>query len=497
MFHINDRQEYKPCKAKTPEACTFYVDENATNHFENEADAKVASEKLLEEKHGIVSRARKYSFRAQFEKIEEKFKADFNGFPNRFFNADLKGRLRLLGYAAYRDGADIDPKNYDPATMDPKFISPGLYRDLPARMFQAVSDPKDTLASDEEVEEAIMKLGADDVKTVHDLKDLQNADDDRAWVAHFGDQMLMITAAKRKAPFSMFRFRYSNRMSENWDQPNFTRVDVRTIMGAIRAENKTGVKVFQALASNGRDKNGEIGRAALLMHQRLEDAQLEGKNFTAQKRYIRENAKKIAGVFDEKKDTDDIRKEMMRTSSLNEHFRGLDLDNEVDPDELADFERCYEEVRTKLPKIPEDRKPKLFVKKLGKHRAIGLFSSSQNSLAVDVRTSAAFIHETGHYFDLVVKDNASLSSEFREIAKGYSANLKVPSTEPKSRWDYLTTSTEVWARNFECYCFERLGINNRLINPDRFSDYDYEPIMKNPELKEKAYALFDKLFKEE
>ena len=148
----------------------------------------------------------------------------------------------------------------------------------------------------------------------------------------------------------------------------------------------------------------------------------------------------------------------------------------------------------KLPPMAEDRKPELRLRKLGKHRATGVFFPHKNTIAVDIRDSSSFIHEYGHYIDLTVKNNQSLNNEFTSVTKEYSSALKMPDVMGEGKREYYTTPTEVHSRAFEMYAHERLGINNRLLNPDKFNEFDYKPFKDNPELKEKTFAFFDKVF---
>ena len=102
----------------------------------------------------------------------------------------------------------------------------------------------------------------------------------------------------------------------------------------------------------------------------------------------------------------------------------------------------------------------------------------------------------GHYYDFMVKNNASLSKEFRGITKRYSHGLN-KSKIPSGKLSYYMTPTEIFARGFEMYAHEKLGVNNRLVKPDNFTRFDYEPFSSNSELKRDIYAFFDKTFGKE
>lgn len=86
--------------------------------------------------------------------------------------------------------------------------------------------------------------------------------------------------------------------------------------------------------------------------QNLENAQLEGRNFIAQKKYVKEHSGSVATAYEDKKHPDKVRQDMMKNTRLNKYFRKVEIDNDVDPAEFAQFEKDYEEVMGILPKIP-------------------------------------------------------------------------------------------------------------------------------------------------
>lgn len=516
MFHVNDKGDAKPCRAKQPSNCRFYKGEDNTRHYETVAEATTASEKSLEEEYGSTKSKKKevrYSFVKEFKKQEQQFNEDFEGIPNRFFNADLRGKF-------VRENADEISMNLgEHRRID-------IHR-LGVRMITALSSPSDNGMNNEEVIKLLEAQGFENIEEVNKLSSFDNKAQ-RGWKAQLEDKDVVIIDSNVGTTINGYSFRYG---TEDFERGKpWTKVDIRKIAGNARAEKKTGVNVFKTIIRTESTKEAEqeyreniqkmreeldndtkipeevkqelmknLERSEYKRGQivksliKLEDSQLEGKNFIAQKKYIKEHSGKVAGVFDQKKDTDEVRKDMMKNSSLNKHFSNVELDNDVDPSELADFEKAYEEVKDKLPPIPKGKEPGIFIKKLGKHRASGLFSFS-NNIAVDVNHSGSFVHEFGHFTDLVANNNSSLGKDFRGIKEEYVKNLKIPNGEPESRQEYLSTNTEVYARFFECYADERLGINNRLLDKDNLNNYDYDPIKKNPELKEKAFDLFDKMF---
>lgn len=483
MFHINDNDEAKPCSAKQPENCKFYNGERDARHYEDLHVAVKASETLLAERHGSVNQISKYSFVRDFKAKEVEFERDFEGFPTRFFNADLEGKvfppaLKLM-----------TAEEMDEFVLR-MFNTPAVT----ARMFNVTSAPADMKAPTEEVQKTLEDLGADKVSEITELSVLRSIGTSKAWLADFGSEQIVIVGEKKGSNMESYSFK--RKIDDMFNKNSFRMTDVKTVMGAYRTERKTGITLFKDIVSSDpRKLPVETRRNVVKTMEALREAQIEGKNFKAQKSYIKDHSGTTATAWMDKKNPDKLRQEMMKTTNLNKVFRKVEIDNDVDPVEYANFERSYHEIADKLPAIPNDRKPELRIRKLGKHNANGIYFPHSNTICVDVRDSSAFVHEYAHYADMAVKSNASLSNEFREFSKAYSKDLTMPDNYSGRGKEYFTTPTEIHSRLFEVYANERLGIDNKLLNPENFSRFDYQPIMNNPEMKEKAFAFFDRIYK--
>jgi hypothetical protein len=496
-----------------------------------------------------------YSFIADFEEMEEQFNTDFEGVPTRFFNADLRGKavnapMRYYGCESLEQLREIAGEVKDKHRLN-AYID---HRQIAGRLCNAVSSPADNRITDDQAEELLRDIpGATKVAKVDDeqLMWTYSKNATRAWWVTLSEEndhgettermILVSDASTNKMRVTTL---HSARDGVRANQ-HITDTDLRTVAGSKRLERLTGQNILaeQAMApatgirhvSSGdypddgpehttvyaidprsgkeftrlkpevmdrrRDLNfAHEARAKAASIDALiaaEDAQLAGRNFKAQQKYVKDQRGSIATAFDDKKHPDKTRQQMMEDSKIvasnGGHFSKVEYDNDVDPAEAADFEQAIQEVETKMPPIPGDRRPDLRVRYLGKHRAKGIYSPSHNTVAVDVRTSEAYIHEMAHYYDLTAKGNASLSDEFRSISNAYSSALKEP--DPKRR-GYLNTPTEQFARGFEMYAHERLGINNRLVKPSNFEGNDYAPYRENPQLKERLFEFFDRTFKQ-
>lgn len=261
--------------------------------------------------------------------------------------------------------------------------------------------------------------------------------------------------------------------------------DVRSLVGAARLHRITGMSVFDTRGA------GEVSDRMRLVYE-LQRAQGFGSAVLSNRKYVSDSRKKIATVWDDKKNPDKTHQHLSKTSVLTSSFAKIEVDNDVDPVEFHDFESALVHAQRVLPPIPRGRNPQLRIRKLGKHRASGLYSPAHNAIAIDVRDSSSFVHEYAHMLDYQ-GSVSSVGDEFRGVVKDYSSALKVPSLD-KGKREYYSTPTEVWARAFELYAREELGIRSRVVGAaDSYVGFDYAPFVQNPVLKERAFKIFRSL----
>lgn len=497
-YHINpETGNIGVCSAKIK--CNFDMSEE--EHYGNKALALKAAEVKMAEKYETPTTGRltKYSFVKEFKVLEENFNKDFDGIPTRFFKADLRGNKIMSR------NLDLDKFN-EISVEDKKAVLKLAYVDnqaLAARLTSFTSSPKDLAMDDETVLKTAEEMGLTDIRKIENPKTLASLKSDRAWVATMGEKQIALTgSAVNSKNFASYRFR--TKQEEFDSKKSFTYVDIRTLAGGKRILDKTDINVIsEGVGENITTYDDRIDSKLVTLQalKELEDAQYEGSNFISQKKYLKESSGSVATAWEEKKDTDDVRKDMMKNSSLNKHFKKIDLDNDVDPDEFARFEADYEKVREHLPKFPKGMEPSLHIRKLGKHSSNsfhvhGLFHPAKNAIALDLSDggSSSFIHENVHQWDLVSKNNISLSPEFRDLAKEYTKTIKMPpGMENKS--EYYSTSTEVAARMGEIFLHSKIGDDTMLLDSKKFENFDYAPVMNNPELKAKVFSFFEKHMK--
>lgn len=446
-----------------------------------------------------------YSFLEKFEEMADQYEHDFEGFPNSFANADLRGK--------YLPAPGGDPKREE------RFMRANHAAAIPQRMALAVSSTSDLKMSDEDVEALAERHGMTNLRRIDpvDAKGLKLGE--RSWVADYEGSEVAISGASAGSK-NMRDYTFRRNPTPPFEKRKFTHLDIRALAAFERIDRKTGVDLMPIVtgAELARRENrfltpaenpepdhnkraGENRTAVMERHvadvsrafSELEDAQSEARNFKAQAKYMKAKQGSVATAWQDKKNPDKVHAELARSTSMARDFAKVEIDNDVDPEQFRDFETAWEDAKTKLPPIPAGREPSLRIRYLGKHKATGVFFPHANTIAVDVRDSSSFVHEYGHYVDLVTKDNASVGRGFREVVDSYSRSVKMPpGMETKS--GYYSTPTEVYARGFEMYAHERLGVDNRLLRKDKFDRFDFEPFQRNPELKEKMFGLFDEAF---
>ena len=150
----------------------------------------------------------------------------------------------------------------------------------------------------------------------------------------------------------------------------------------------------------------------------------------------------------------------MENSSLLNHksISYLELDEDVDLKEFTQVEETFHEVIKRMPVLPES--VSLRFRKLGDHKAIGLYYSSFKCIAVDIRDTSAFVHEYGHAIDHQYKEilnqdvMLSMSAEFRDIRRKYGKILNQILKEDKinlNNKSYYMMPSEIFARAYEYY----------------------------------------------
>lgn len=285
-------------------------------------------------------------------------------------------------------------------------------------------------------------------------------------------------------------------------------------------------KIAELKKEKGYDFEGAVNHIAFVEH-----------NFVLNQKYARQSSATIATIQTDKKYQDT---ELNKSTIFNQlGFRKVEVDTQMYEGREFDYnlfrkvEEDFEEICNKLPHA--SAQPELKLRKLGKHKATGLYAPFLNILAVDVRNTESFIHEYGHYLDYKHggKENYSLRDDFEHIITSYSNNFKIiskkkeddllthlmkaskesiPSVvsleekrlsselelvkQTEKMFDYFTTPTEIFARGFELWVFETITSNSSLLkNREEYSNrIEYASFNG---IKESLFAFFATIFPEE
>lgn len=287
-------------------------------------------------------------------------------------------------------------------------------------------------------------------------------------------------------------------------------------------------KIAELKKEKGYDFEGAVNHIAFVEH-----------NFVLNQKYSRQSSATIATIQTDKKYQDS---ELNKSTIFNQlGFRKVEVDTqkyegkEFDYNLFRKVEEDFEEICNKLPHA--SAQPELKFRKLGKHKATGLYAPFLNILAVDVRNTESFIHEYGHYLDYKHdgKENYSLRDDFEHIITSYSNNFKITfqkkedelltrlmkaskesasgtsivSLEEKrlsaelellkksnKMFDYFTTPTEIFARGFELWVFETITSNSSLLASRETYSSRIEYVSFNG-IKESLFSFFATIFPEE
>lgn len=164
----------------------------------------------------------------------------------------------------------------------------------------------------------------------------------------------------------------------------------------------------------------------------------------------------------------------MKTSSLNDYFGFVEFDEDVDlnlvnaiSEEFIKLNRNYFcNIRTNDVTFR--------IRKLGRHKAYGLYYPTLHTLVVDLRNPDAFVHEYFHMLDDMCGE-PSLKANFFKIIERY-RNLvthfvkkerdngkQLLSLNGKYRLDYYLQKDEIFARCGEIHLFRNLNVESSLL----------------------------------
>lgn len=210
-----------------------------------------------------------------------------------------------------------------------------------------------------------------------------------------------------------------------------------------------------------------------------------------------------ASAWQTKKNINKETQELMESTSLNEHFGFVEVDNDVDLSLYKRFEQEMDRVYRILPTT--ESKPDLRLRKLGNYHALGLYNPGTQTIAIDFRDYSdniagigvqSFVHEYGHFLDYTTGTGLlSMQNDFSPFVARYRENITTlaEGSYVRSKSSYYGTPTEVFARSFEVYASE-CGLESSFIKSnDAYKMLDAYSIIDS-EMRTELTLYFDKQF---
>ncbi len=205
----------------------------------------------------------------------------------------------------------------------------------------------------------------------------------------------------------------------------------------------------------------------ILIHLQ-DDYRKEKEEFQA----VRKISSDYAKSFQTKKNIPGKCIQAMRKSGFNRYFGYVEFDEECDLSNMEELYWEYDAFARELG-IPAYEEVSLRFRKLGNHRAEGLYYPALKCLCVDVRSPGAMIHEAGHMIDYHL---GHISAKYmfqnvydryktlleRYISSSKEEQVKVLKGNTKYNRNYYLRPTEVFARCLEMYVIRIRHIDNSL-----------------------------------
>lgn len=194
-------------------------------------------------------------------------------------------------------------------------------------------------------------------------------------------------------------------------------------------------------------------------------------------KYNEDSQAECARAFETKKNIPEKILKVMNNNKFLKEFSYVEVDEGTDLNKfnIISNEWIKTSLALDLKQFFVEDKPELRFRKLGKHRALGLYYPTLRCVCVDISSPSSFIHEIGHYIDYTYEQN-NLSSKIdfypiiREYKKAYYEELEyledsLAETMNKETRDnisylkrktnYFFTPTEIFARSFELYLINK------------------------------------------
>lgn len=174
----------------------------------------------------------------------------------------------------------------------------------------------------------------------------------------------------------------------------------------------------------------------------------------------------------------------MEKSIFNQYFGFVEFDEETDVEKVQQIAEEFRAIKDRYLSGIDSSLNTLRFRKLGHHKASGLYYPFLKCMCVDFRQPSSFLHEYGHLIDYTYGD-LSEKCDFQAIYASYCCYLdaqirgddktkKQMASGSKYNASYYKQPTEVFARCFELYMSCCLKVNSSLVPlPESFQKSVY------------------------
>lgn len=172
----------------------------------------------------------------------------------------------------------------------------------------------------------------------------------------------------------------------------------------------------------------------------------------------------------------------MDDTDFKKYFKYVEFDEDVDLESVKVIEKEFKVLNRAYFSSKAFFDVKLRFRKLGKHKASGLYYPALRTLCVDLRSPSSFIHEYFHMIDDQLGD-PSLGTAFQDIVEEYkrgflkgmekSNDAVKEKLNGRSKYNlqYYFRRAEIFARCGEIYFVRILKVESSLIKPDLMFAY--------------------------
>lgn len=194
------------------------------------------------------------------------------------------------------------------------------------------------------------------------------------------------------------------------------------------------------------------------------------QNYHLERVYRRNASSDYARSFETKKNIPSHVLEYMQNCSFNETFGFVEIDADCDKDKIDILWQEFSQFKREYFAKQSCKDETIRFRKLGAHKAAGLYYPQYHCMCIDVSNPGSMVHEFGHLVDYA-NGKLSLQKEFEPVLFCYQSLLEDMPKEAfpskgKYNLDYYLTPTEVFARSLEMYLGRCEKIDSDILETD-------------------------------